>query len=1420
MQKIFTLNTRGGFFNKFLSLVIVFLSAFAADVSAQCAWTAAPVLTTSALDKPVAVVGTNMYSFAGVENGAIVSASQKYDGTTWTAIAPTPTAVEFPSAVSDGTNIFIMGGALTGTGAPQTTNYRYNVATNTYTTLAPATTGTWSHAAVFLGGKIYKIGGIAAAPTNAVGIYDIATNTWTAGANYPLNAGFLSAVADNGFIYVAGGIDAAGSNKTYRYDPVANTWNDAAIADLPATRWGAAHAFYRGGFVLAGGYTGGDATANISTSVISWDPTTNTWSPLTAMISDRSRMTGAVLNNAFHVVGGRSQASANFVGNTNNFRLFCPPLVACVGTPNPGNTIASAQAVCTGTPVTLSVLNATSGTGVTYQWQTGASATGPWTNAPGASTSPTYTVTPTSTAFYILNVTCAAAVGSSIPVQVSVSACSCLTPDVATICEGGIQSIKVNGPATIPAGPSTVSSGAISVTVPDNSPAGITTSLNPNFPAGVITSMSVNFNMSHTWDADMSINLVSSNGTILNLVSAVGGSGDNFTNTTLSSTASVTLASGTPPFSAGPYLPSAVPGVGPTGLQQTPGVTNFATFMAAAGSPNGNWRLAMSDGAGGDVGLLTSWSITFNYNLLPTAVWTGAAGTMFTNAGATTPYVAGSPANIIWVKPTATGTYTATIASGPCAGANNVVVTVLPKPVVTVTPAIACGPIPLTASGAAGGYTWTPTVGLNTGSGATVTANPAITTTYSVVGLSSAGCASSPVSAIVNSAPTTAVMSALAGSTFQIQEAFNTGVPAGWSFQNNSSPLGTTNWFQGAPATFPAFNGATNAYVAANFLSTIGTGPGDISTWLFTPVVNIKNGDVISFYTRTTTGAAFPDRIEVRLNTTNTGTNVGSTFAGVGDFTNTVFTVNPNLVVGPGTGSGTSGYPDTWTKVSGIVSGVTGTVAGRVALRYFVPNGGGGANSDYVGVDQFEYSTPASVNCANTVNNIKVDITGGTSPYTLVYSDGTSNTTFSNYASGTNITVSPAVSTTYTIVSVTGSNGCPILSSGISGSAAITVTPAVTIATQPVNRSICIGANTTFVVVPNTTSGTTYLWEVNPGTGTWAAATGGVYSGGTTATLTITGAMVSMSGYTYRVKITGFCGGTPISVPATLTVVTPAGGTLSVAAATVCANASVNMPLVGTPTGGPGFTHQWQVSTNGGTSYINIADGTNYSGVTTSTLTIINPAVSFSGNRYRDSINTVNGCGSTLSSAGILTVNPTPVVTISAAPITKLFPGLTTTLTAAVSPNAALSYQWYRNGVIVPNAVTNKTIVNIDGLGTYTVSVVDVNNCSVAAGVSTPTSIVISDSVTSDRLFIYPSPNNGNFQVRYYTDLTNGTAAPAAVNVYDEKGSQVFSQTYRVGSGYQPMNVSISPTHGRGIYRVDVVDTRGNRLKTGSVVIF
>lgn len=75
---------------------------------------------------------------------------------------------------------------------------------------------------------------------------------------------------------------------------------------------------------------------------------------------------------------------------------------------------------------------------------------------------------------------------------------------------------------------------------------------------------------------------------------------------------------------------------------------------------------------------------------------------------------------------------------------------------------------------------------------------------------------------------------------------------------------------------------------------------------------------------------------------------------------------------------------------------------------------------------------------------------------------------------------------------------------------------------DPSNKTICSGTNTTFTV-STPQSNPSYQWQVNTGTGWSDLSNGGVYSGVTTATLTLTNVLSSMNGYKFRAKITAGC---------------------------------------------------------------------------------------------------------------------------------------------------------------------------------------------------------------------------------------------------------------------------------------------------------
>jgi len=240
------------------------------------------------------------------------------------------------------------------------------------------------------------------------------------------------------------------------------------------------------------------------------------------------------------------------------------------------------------------------------------------------------------------------------------------------------------------------------------------------------------------------------------------------------------------------------------------------------------------------------------------------------------------------------------------------------------------------------------------------------------------------------------------------------------------------------------------------------------------------------------------------------------------------------------------------------------------------------------------------------------------------------------------------------------------------------------------------------------------------------------------------------------------------------------------------------------------INYQWEVSTNNGVSYTTISNNLVYSGVTTPTLTITAPPVSYNGYIYRCRLQGPAPCAPIYSFIRTLTVNPLPTVVISAAPYVKLHPGLRTTLSSTVSPFPAATYTWRRDGVIVGGATTGTLGVDVDGLGTYNLTVTDVNGCT-----NRSNDIEITDSVNST-CFLYPNPSSGRFQVRYYSVANN--VLPRTLTVYDAKGTRVLTQTFTIIAPYARMDVDLRP-FSKGIYWVEIGDRNGSRLAVCRAVV-
>jgi hypothetical protein len=130
---------------------------------------------------------------------------------------------------------------------------------------------------------------------------------------------------------------------------------------------------------------------------------------------------------------------------------------------------------------------------------------------------------------------------------------------------------------------------------------------------------------------------------------------------------------------------------------------------------------------------------------------------------------------------------------------------------------------------------------------------------------------------------------------------------------------------------------------------------------------------------------------------------------------------------------------------------------------------------------------------------------------------------------------------------------------------------------------------------------------------------------------------------------------------------------------------------------------------------------------------------------------------------------------------------------------------------MIPVSNSKSIVGNIDGLGIYALIVKDINGC---VGSSLPLEI---KEVAIDNLFIYPSPNTGQFQVRFYSMKGNNPIV-RNINVFNSKGEKVFSKTYTIIQPYSSLDVNLT-NQGKGVFSVELSDVNGKKLKTGRVII-
>ena len=341
---------------------------------------------------------------------------------------------------------------------------------------------------------------------------------------------------------------------------------------------------------------------------------------------------------------------------------------------------------------------------------------------------------------------------------------------------------------------------------------------------------------------------------------------------------------------------------------------------------------------------------------------------------------------------------------------------------------------------------------------------------------------------------------------------------------------------------------------------------------------------------------------------------------------------------------------------------------------------------------------------------------------------------------------------------------------GLPAPSAPTVTPAVSYCQNAVATPLTATAST----------GNSLLW--------YTTATGG--TGTPTAPVPATSTAGTVNYYVSQVNASAIEG--PRSMIA-VTVNSAPAAPLVTTPVSLCQGSSAQM-LSATATTGSNLN--WYTASTGGTASTTAPiPSTNTPGTTI----------------YYVSQTNSQGCQSSRSVISVM-VNALPATpVVSASAYTRLFPGLTTTLTASNAAGTGNIYEWFKNDISLAGQTTNNLNVNVDGLGKYKMQITNAAGCSVMSNV-----VNVADS-TNSNLFVYPNPSTGKFQVRFLSDVNN--LQPRMLTVYDGKGTLVYQAKYVMFGAYTPIFVDLG-NNASGIYTIYLMDNAGKKLNKERLIIY